>query len=101
MSDSLITISSVLVADMEKQSMTISIPVTCKTTKGNKTVKTQILLDSGAGGIFMNQSFGKKHHILLHKLPKPIIPKNVDETINKAGQIDYFTWIQTTINGRK
>ena len=81
--------------------MTISIPIKCKTDEGNKTVETQILLDSGAGGTFMNRSFAKKHHILLHKLPKSIVPKNVDGTINKAGQIDYFTWIQTTIDGRK
>src|SRR5271168_5456078 len=99
--DWLITISSVLVADMEKQSMTISIPIKCKTNKGNKTVDTPVLLDSGAGGTFMKQYFAKKHHVLLHKLPKSVVPKNMDGTVNKAGQIDYFTWIQTTIDGRK
>src|SRR5271168_1061002 len=100
MYDSLITISSVLVADMEKQSMTISIPFKCKTNNGNKTVHTPVLLDSGAAGTFMNRSFAKKHQVL-HKLRKSIVPKNVDGTGNKAGQIDYFTWIQTTIDGRK
>ena len=81
--------------------MTISIPITCKTTQGNKIVNTRILLNSGAGGTFMHRSFAKKHHILLHKLPKPILPQNVDGTLNQAGQIDYFTWIQTKIDGRK
>ena len=81
--------------------MIISVPITCKTPEGNKTVdKTPILLDTGAGGLFMNHSFANKHNILLHKLTKPIIPRNVDGTQNKAGIITHFTWIQTEIDGR-
>ena len=49
----------------------------------------------------MNKSFAQKHHILLYKLSKPIVPKNVHGTTNQAGQIDYYTWIQTNIDGRK
>ena len=93
-------ISSVLVAQMGPQSMHISIPIMCKTIRGDKTVDTQILLNSGAGGIFMHPSFAKKHDITLHPLKTPILPKNVDGTINRAGKITHFTWIQTKIDGQ-
>ena len=56
MSDSL-TISSVLVAEMGTQSMRITIPIESKITKENKTVNTPVLLDTRAGGNFMNKSY--------------------------------------------
>jgi len=64
MSESL-TILTALVANMGKQSMTLTTPIMCKTTRENKTVKAQILLDTGAGGLFMNSAYAKKHNFLL------------------------------------
>ena len=64
MSEPLIMISSVLVAE-------ITLPIKSKTTEGNKIVKTPILLDTG---IFMNKSYAKKHNIEVYKLDTPIIP---------------------------
>ena len=55
-----LTISTVLVANMGKQSMFLQTPITCKTTAENKIVDACILLDSGAGGMFMDSSFAKK-----------------------------------------
>ena len=49
------TLSSVFVADMGHISLTVEIPITCKTEKGNKIVETTVLLDTGAGGMFMHQ----------------------------------------------
>src|SRR5271154_807324 len=94
MSESLIHISSVLVADMGKHSMNIFIPIECKTCYGNKTIETKLLLDTGAGGLFMNKSYAQKHHIQLYALKQPIIPKNVDGTSNQAGAITHCTWIR-------
>ena len=91
-------ISSVLVAKLGPQSMHISIPITCKTLQGNKTVDTNVLIDSGAGGIFIHPSFAKQHDILLYPLKYLILPKNVDGTINRAGKITHFTWVQTKID---
>ena len=71
-------ISSVLVANLGNKSITLSIPITCKTTTENKTVDTQILLDTGAGGLFMNTDYANKHDFLLYPLDKPIIPRNID-----------------------
>ena len=93
-------IFSVLVAQMGPQSMHISIPIMCKTIRGNKTVDTQILINSGTEGIFMHPSFAKKYDIILHPLKNPILPKNIDRTINRAGKITHFTWIQTKIDGQ-
>jgi len=42
-----LTISTVLVANMGKQSMTLTTPIMCKTTRENKTVEARILLDTG------------------------------------------------------
>jgi hypothetical protein len=67
-------IFSVLVADMGSKSMHLSIPITCKTVKGNKTIVTKVLLDTGAGGLFLDKKYAAKHHIILHDLPNPITP---------------------------
>src|SRR5271155_4927689 len=97
----MLTLSSVLVADFGNKSFTVTIPITCKTERENKIVETQVLLDTGAGGLFMHPQYAKKNNILLYKLPIPIIPRNVDGTKNQIGKITYFTWIRTEINGRK
>ena len=86
---------------MGNKSLTIDLPITCKTEKGNKIVETTILLDTGAGGMFMHRDYAKKHGVIPHKLLFPITPRNVDGTENQAGKIMHFTWIQTEINGRK
>src|SRR5277367_5334668 len=93
-------LSSVLVANFGNRSFTITIPITCKTEKENKTVETSVLLDTGAGGLFMHPRYAKQHHIRLHKLRVPITPRNVDGTENLIGKITHSTWIQTKINGR-
>ena len=86
---------------MGNTSLTVNLPIKSKTEIGNKIVETNILLDTGAGGMFMNQEYAKRHEIILHKLRWPITPQNVDGTQNQAGKITHFTWIQTEINGRK
>ena len=54
-----LNISSVLVANIKAQSMHPSLPLRYKNTDGEQIVETQILLDSGAEGLFMNQAFVK------------------------------------------
>ena len=80
---------------MGSNSMRITLPIESKTTEGNKIVETPVLLDTGAGGIFMNRTYAKKHNIELYKLDSPIIPRNVDGTLNQAGKITHYTWIRT------
>ena len=46
----LLTISSVLLARIGAQFMNIPLPILCKSQRNEKTVETQTLIDSGAGG---------------------------------------------------
>ena len=62
------TLLSVLVANMRNTSLTAKLPIKCKTESGNKIVKKNVLLDTGAGGMFVHQECVKKHRIVLHKL---------------------------------
>ena len=88
------TILTVLVANMGKQSITLMTPIMCKTTQENKTVEAWILLDTGAGGLFMNSAYAKKHNFLLYPLKQLITLQNVDGTPNSQGKIAHYTWIQ-------
>src|ERR1700678_3262043 len=93
-------ISSVIITDSRMRSMHISIPIVIKTVTGNETVETKVLLDTGAEGLFMDKNYAEEHDIVLQKLPNPITPSNVDGTLNHAGEITHFTWIQAKIDKR-
>ena len=67
---------------------TISIPISLRELqKDNKTVNLEALLDSGAGGLFIDETFVKQNDFTLHKLPEPLNVYNVDGTLNKKGMI--------------
>ena len=51
-----ITIDNVQVAEIEKNTMTLSIKISGENID-QKTVETKALLDTGAGGKFINQNF--------------------------------------------
>src|ERR1700678_2140819 len=93
-------ISSVITTDSRMRPMHVSIPIVLKTVTGNKTVETKVLLDTGAEGLFMDRNYAEEHDIVLQKLPNPITPSNVDGTLNHAGEITHFTWIQAKIDKR-
>src|SRR5271168_3033955 len=104
--DSIVTmntlrISSVIVTDSRIRSMHVSIPIVLKTIRGNETVETKVLLDTGAEGLFMDKNYAEKHDVVFQKLLNPITSSNVDGTLNHAGQITHFTWIQVKIDKRK
>ena len=69
----LLTVSSVLLARIEAQSMNIPLPILCESQKNEKTVETQALINSGAGGDFLHEDFVDKHRIDLLPLDTPII----------------------------
>src|SRR5271155_3768606 len=93
-------ISSMITTDSRMRPMHVSIPIKLKTIRGNETVETKVLLDTGAEGLFMDKNYAEKHDVVLQKLMNPITPSNVDGTLNHAGEITHFTWIQTKINKR-
>src|SRR6202522_3790604 len=103
--DSIVTmntlrISSVIMTDSRMRPMHVSIPIVLKTIRGNETIETKVLLDTGAEGLFMDKNYAEEHDVVLQKLPNPIIPSNVDGTLNHAGEITHFTWIQAKIDRR-
>ena len=78
---------------------TLSIPVAIKN-KENKTIKIPALIDSGAGGIFIDQNYAKRSYLQIQKLNKPLVTRNVDNTKNKHGKITSFVELNLTVNGK-
>jgi hypothetical protein len=62
-------VCSVLLATIENRSM--HLPIKVGTDRG-KDIETKALLNSGAGGVFMDHQFVDKNNIVLHPLAKPI-----------------------------
>ena len=81
--------------------MHLSLPLRYKNTDGEQIVETQILLDSGAKGLFINQAFVKENRIPTIPLLKPIIPWNVDRTTNQSGRITHCTWAHIVFDNQQ
>jgi len=65
-----------------------------------ETVETLGLIDSGAGGKFIDQNYAKNSGFTIQKLDEPLTARNVDGTKNKQGTITSFVDLDLTINGR-
>ena len=52
-----------------------------------RTIETKALLNTGAGGKFIDQNFILANSIRTQKLEKPITVYNMDGTKNKTGMI--------------
>ena len=75
-----INIYSVITATIHSNKL--SIPIRISETE-KKTVETLGLVDSGAGGKFIDQNYVKKIGFKTHALETPIRAYNVDGTENK------------------
>ena len=71
---------------INKNSLTI--PLKIKTEE--ETVETHALLDSGAGGKFIDQNYAKTLDLPLKTLDKLIPAINIDGTLNKKGTIKHY-----------
>ena len=89
-------IHSVTVATIERN--TLSIP-TETTNEAGKTVKFKALVDSGAGGKFIDQNFTQQFTI--KKLETPLKAYNVDGTENKKGTIRHYVDLSFTMGQKK
>ena len=72
------------------QSNSLSIPLSITCAEENQTIETLGLIDSGAGGKFIDQNFARQHKFKIQPLDKPIVVQNVDGTENKQGKITHF-----------
>ena len=79
------------------QSNSFSIPVQIR---NDKNVKTLALIDSGAGGKFIDQNYVRKLGVKVQILEQPLIARNVDGTRNKKGEITSFVNLNLIINRR-
>ena len=68
---------------------------------GDKNVETLALIDSGAGGKFIDQNFARKEKLEMKDLENPLVVYNVDGTLNKTGTIRKYVDLPININGRK
>ncbi len=70
-------ILSVLVARVSNKTISVLISLR-ELQKDNETVNLEALLDSGAGELFIDETFAKRNDFTLHKLPEPLNAYNVD-----------------------
>ena len=81
-------IFSTTVATIKSNALSIPIIVNCEK---NKTVETLALIDSGAGGKFIDQNYAKESGFTLENLEEPLMARNMDGTENKRGKITKYS----------
>ena len=64
-------------------SKSISIPILINRGQSNKNVETLGLIDSGAGGEFIDQNYARNSGFKIQELEEPLKAMNVDGTENK------------------
>jgi hypothetical protein len=84
---------SVTIANISRNS--ISVPIEIGSSK--QTVET--LIDSGAGGLFIDQNYAKNFDI--NYLDEPVKAYNVDGTENKRGTINAYVNLEFSLGERK
>jgi hypothetical protein len=89
----------VLVARVSNKS--ICIPITLRENKKDrKPVELEALLDSGAGGLFIDETFAKQNEFTLNDLSEHLNAYNVDGTLNKKGTVTSYVKADLHINER-
>ena len=87
-------ILTVFNGSINKNSFTIPIKIS------EKNVKTETLINSGAGGEFIDQNHARTLKLSLQELTKPISALNVDGTLNKKGTIKHYVSLDLDIFGQ-
>ena len=91
-------IHSVNVAKIESNSL--SIPISINKSE-SEIVETQGLLDSGAGGNFIDQIYVRNNKLKTKELARPLQARNVDGTKNKQGTITSCVDLELEIAGKR
>ena len=82
-------IHSVLIGTIKNKSISVLVSFSIEPKKSNKIVEIKALIDSGAGGKFIDQNFVRNLKLKKKPLKKPIKVFNVDGTLNKKGTITH------------
>jgi Retroviral aspartyl protease len=94
-----LSIEHVQVAQIKKNIMTVDILISGESLGQKKIIETT-LLDTGAGGKFIDQNFIRNQKIETKELKYPIEVLNVDGTPNKQGTTTKYTRLDLMINGQ-
>ena len=94
---SLLCIQSIFAGQINENSLSIPVKIRLE----NKNIETLSLLDSGAGGEFIDQNYAKTLKLPLLNLERPIPVINVDGTLNKKGTIKQYINLDLEIFGQK
>jgi len=97
----IIPISPVLVADTNKKSFSVLLLVSREERNTNRRFETNALIDSEAGGTFIDKKFPQQNRIALIPIEKPIQAFNIDGTKNNAGTIEHCTWLKIQMRKKK
>jgi len=97
----IIPISPVLVADTNKKSFSILLLISEEGRNANRRFETNALIDSGAGGTFIDKKFVQQNEIALIPIEKPIQAFNVDGTKNNAEMIEHCAWLKIQMGKKK
>ena len=79
----------------KKNFFNINISMTQNQTK--EIAEIPALLDSGAGGTFINQNYTWKMNYELTEMEKPVKAYNIDRMENKKGTIKYFVFFEFSL----
>ena len=77
--------------------MNIDLTISGESLSHKRSAETTALLDTGAGGKFIEKNFVRNEKIKTKKLEYPIEVFN--GTLNKRGTITKYAWLDLTING--
>ena len=89
-----VQVSCVIVCDPNTSALTIPIIINIK----DESIKTTALIDCGVEGIFIYKELVKQHQLPTYTLNRPIIARNVDNTINKESVITRYTKLNLGLN---
>ena len=91
--------SKLIIRSLEEGPNSIRIPVHLRTTDTLEEVNTNVLVDCGATGDFIDEGFVERSKIPTQKLSQPIPVYNVDGLPNEAGSITKVTDMIMTYKG--
>ena len=79
----------------------LNIIISAKHNQNNKTIKTPALIDSRAGGTFIDQNYAQKIGYKLTELETLVKAYNVDRMENKKGMIKNYVDLQFSLNRKE
>ena len=89
-----VQVSYVIVCDPNTSALTIPIIINMK----DESIETIALIDYRVKGTFIYKELVKQHQLPIYALNRPIIARNMNNTINKEGVITRYTKLNLRLN---